>query len=65
MQDVFVPNENVLPNVEGYKGPFSCLNKARYGISWGAIGAAEFCWNVQENILWKENSLINHLLLIN
>ena len=45
MQDVFVPNENVLPNVEGYKGPFSCLNKARYGISWGAIGAAEFCWN--------------------
>ena len=45
MQDVFVPNENVLPKVEGYKGPFSCLNKARYGISWGAIGAAEFCWN--------------------
>ena len=38
MQDVFVPNENVLPKVEGYKGPFSCLNKARYGISWGAIG---------------------------
>lgn len=45
MQDVFVPNDNVLTNVEGYKGPFSCLNKARYGISWGAIGAAEFCWN--------------------
>ena len=45
MQDVFVPNENVLPKVDGYKGPFSCLNKARYGISWGAIGAAEFCWN--------------------
>lgn len=45
MQDVFVPNDNVLPKVEGYKGPFSCLNKARYGISWGAIGAAEFCWN--------------------
>ena len=45
MQDVFVPNENILPKVEGYKGPFSCLNKARYGISWGAIGAAEFCWN--------------------
>ena len=45
MQDVFVPNENVLPKVEGYKGPYSCLNKARYGISWGAIGAAEFCWN--------------------
>ena len=45
MQDVFVPNENVLPKVDGYKGPFSCLNKARYGISWGALGAAEFCWN--------------------
>ena len=45
MQDVFVPNENVLPKVDGYKGPFSCLNKARFGISWGAIGAAEFCWN--------------------
>ena len=45
MQDVFVPKENILPKVEGYKGPFSCLNKARYGISWGAIGAAEFCWN--------------------
>ena len=45
MQDVFVPYENVLQKVEGYKGPFSCLNKARYGISWGAIGAAEFCWN--------------------
>jgi len=45
LQDVFVPNENVLPKVEGYRGPFSCLNKARYGISWGAIGAAEFCWN--------------------
>ena len=45
MQDVFVPNENVLPKVEGYRGPFSCLNKARYGISWGALGAAEFCWN--------------------
>ena len=45
MQDVFVPNDNVLPKVEGYKGPFSCLNKAGYGISWGAIGAAEFCWN--------------------
>ena len=45
MQDVFVPNQNVLPKVDGYKGPFSCLNKARFGISWGAIGAAEFCWN--------------------
>ncbi len=44
MDNVFVPEENVLPNVSGLKGPFSCLNKARYGIAWGALGAAEFCW---------------------
>lgn len=45
MDDVFVPEENLLPNVEGLKGPFGCLNSARYGISWGALGAAEFCWH--------------------
>ena len=45
MDDVFVPEENLLPNVRGLKGPFGCLNKARYGISWGAMGAAEFCWH--------------------
>jgi glutaryl-CoA dehydrogenase len=45
MQDVFVPQENLLPNVEGLKGPFGCLNRARYGIAWGAMGAAEFCWH--------------------
>jgi glutaryl-CoA dehydrogenase len=44
MDDVFVPDENLLPNVEGLKGPFGCLNRARYGISWGAMGAAEFCY---------------------
>ncbi len=44
MDQVFVPAENLLPNVKGLKGPFGCLNKARYGISWGAMGAAEFCW---------------------
>ncbi len=44
MSDVFVPEENLLPNVKGLSGPFGCLNKARYGISWGALGAAEFCW---------------------
>lgn len=43
LDDCFVPDENRL-DVEGLKGPFSCLNKARYGISWGAMGAAEFCW---------------------
>ncbi|MBB3065729.1 MULTISPECIES: acyl-CoA dehydrogenase [Limibacillus] len=45
MDDVFVPDENLLPNVKGLKGPFGCLNKARYGIAWGALGAAEFCWH--------------------
>ncbi|MEH6712130.1 MAG: acyl-CoA dehydrogenase [Paraglaciecola polaris] len=45
MQSVFVPTENILPHVQGLKGPFSCLNKARYGIAWGSLGAAEFCWH--------------------
>jgi glutaryl-CoA dehydrogenase len=45
MDEVFVPDENLLPHVKGLKGPFGCLNKARYGISWGALGAAEFCWH--------------------
>ena len=45
MDDVFVPAENMLPKVKGLRGPFSCLNNARYGISWGALGAAEFCWH--------------------
>jgi|TARA_Y100001970_G_scaffold245706_1_gene312946 glutaryl-CoA dehydrogenase len=45
MEDVFVPEENMLPHVTGLKGPFTCLNSARYGISWGALGAAEFCWH--------------------
>src|SRR5450631_2796718 len=45
LDDVFCPAENLLPGVKGLKGPFGCLNKARYGISWGALGAAEFCWH--------------------
>ena len=44
MDELFIPDERVLPNVQSFKGPFSCLNLARYGISWGVIGAAEFCW---------------------
>lgn len=48
MDEVFVPDENKL-NVEGLKGPFSCLNKARFGISWGSLGAAEFCWHAARN----------------
>ena len=45
MDDVFVPRENLLPGVSGLKGPFTCLDSARYGISWGALGAAESCWH--------------------
>ena len=45
MDGVSVPEENLLPNAEGLKGPFGCLNKARFGIAWGALGAAEFCWH--------------------
>jgi glutaryl-CoA dehydrogenase len=45
MQDVFVPESQQLPGVKGLRGPFSCLNNARYGIAWGAMGAAEFCWH--------------------
>jgi len=45
MDDVFVPADNLLPNVEGLKGPMGCLDSARYGIAWGALGAAEFCWD--------------------
>ncbi|HEY2817944.1 MAG TPA: acyl-CoA dehydrogenase [Casimicrobiaceae bacterium] len=45
MDDVFVPADRLLPNVQGLKGPFGCLNAARYGIAWGALGAAEFCWH--------------------
>ena len=45
MDDVFVPQENLLPGVRGLRGPFSCLTSARYGIAWGSLGAAEFCWH--------------------
>jgi glutaryl-CoA dehydrogenase len=49
MDDVLVPEDQLLPNVKGLKGPFGCLNNARYGISWGALGAAEFCWHAARN----------------
>ncbi|MDI3259245.1 MAG: acyl-CoA dehydrogenase [Sinobacteraceae bacterium] len=45
LENVFVPEERLLPGAEGIKGPFGCLNNARYGIAWGALGAAEFCWH--------------------
>jgi glutaryl-CoA dehydrogenase len=49
MDEVFVPEENLLPGVKGLRGPFSCLNNARYGIAWGSMGAAEFCWHAARN----------------
>lgn len=55
MDKVLVPDENLLPTVKGLKGPFGCLNKARYGISWGALGAAEFCWHAARNYTMLRN----------
>ena len=49
MDEVFVPEENKLPNAKGLSGPFGCLNSARFGISWGAMGAAEDCWHAARN----------------
>lgn len=55
MDNVFVPSENMMPNVKGLKGPFGCLNKARYGIAWGALGAAEFCWHAARQYCLDRN----------
>jgi glutaryl-CoA dehydrogenase len=55
MDDVLVPEENLLPNVSGLKGPFGCLNRARYGIAWGAMGAAEFCWQAARRYTLERN----------
>jgi len=49
MDDVLVPEENLLPHVSGLAGPFGCLNRARFGIAWGSMGAAEFCWHAARN----------------
>src|ERR1700761_3530349 len=49
MDEVFVPEQNLLPGIKGLRGPFSCLNSARYGIAWGSLGAAEFCWHAARN----------------
>jgi glutaryl-CoA dehydrogenase len=49
MDGVFVPEANHLPDANGLSGPFGCLNRARYGIAWGAMGAAEFCWHTARN----------------
>ena len=53
MDQVHIPAENLLPGVSGLTGPFSCLNKARYGIAWGALGAAEFCWHAARNYVME------------
>jgi glutaryl-CoA dehydrogenase len=55
MDDVLVPADNLLPDVSGLKGPFGCLNKARYGIAWGALGAAEFCWHAARQYTLDRN----------
>lgn len=54
-EDVFIPDENVFPDIKGLKGPFMCLNSARYGIAWGAVGAAEFCYQKARNYVSKRH----------
>ncbi|MBX3708432.1 MAG: acyl-CoA dehydrogenase [Gammaproteobacteria bacterium] len=73
MDDVFVPEENELPNADGLSGPLGCLDNARYGIAWGALGAAEFCWHAaRQYVLDRKqfghplaaNQLIQHKLAV-
>lgn len=64
LNDVAVSEEALLPHVEGLKGPFSCLNKARYGISWGTMGAAEFCWHAARSYT-LERKQFNRPLAVN
>ncbi|GBM25013.1 Glutaryl-CoA dehydrogenase, mitochondrial [Araneus ventricosus] len=61
MEDVVVPEENLLPNVQGLQGPFGCLNNARFGISWGALGAAEFCYETARNYVLDRKQFGNPL----
>tara|TARA_B100000927_G_scaffold8706_1_gene7128 strand:- start:309 stop:1040 length:732 start_codon:yes stop_codon:yes gene_type:complete len=55
LEDVFVPEGNLLPNVKGLAGPFGCLNRARYGIAWGSMGAAEACWHAARTYTLDRN----------
>jgi glutaryl-CoA dehydrogenase len=55
MDDVMVPEENLLPGASGLRGPFGCLNRARYGIAWGVMGAAEFCWHAARRYTLERN----------
>jgi glutaryl-CoA dehydrogenase len=59
LDDVHVGEDKILPEVQSFKGPFSCLNMARYGIAWGSLGAAEFCFNASLNIQKNVNSLVS------
>jgi alkylation response protein AidB-like acyl-CoA dehydrogenase len=56
MDEVFCPEENAFPDVRGLKGPFTCLNSARYGIAWGALGAAEDCYQPRASTCWTASS---------
>ena len=55
LENVFVPEANIFPDISGLKGPFGCLNNARYGIGWGALGAAEFCWHAARQYTLDRN----------
>ena len=61
LQDVFIKDDKVLPDVQSFRGPFSCLNMARYGIAWGVMGAAEFCWNASLEYSMERNQFGNPL----
>ena len=61
LQDVFIKDDKVLPDVQSFRGPFSCLNMARYGIAWGVMGAAEFCWNASLEYSTQRNQFGNPL----
>lgn len=61
MEDVFVPEENLLPEAEGLSGPLGCLDNARYGIAWGALGAAEFCWHAARQYVMERKQFGNPL----
>ena len=60
MDEVFVPEENILPKYPGLAGPFGCLNRARYGIAWGTMGAAEFCWHAARQYTLDRKQFGNH-----
>ncbi|GIR68253.1 MAG: hypothetical protein CM15mP73_0740 [Hyphomicrobiales bacterium] len=64
MDETHVDDDCRLPGVKWTEGPFSCLNKARFGISWGTVGAAEFCWHAAVNTPSRGNNSTNQLLVI-